>query len=234
MRRKLVAGLFFLLASAAVAEGQEPDSTSQFWPEVDLYINLNDKSRLFFVYSGTKQEDLGTYADGQTGVYFDFWALPALRKNLSRRPDASLSKLLLLRAGYLISRPKNDSGAATEQMLTCEATGRAPLPASLLLSDRNRFDFRWVNGDYTWRYRNRLKLERTFSAGRYQLTPYAHAEVFYSGEEGDFTRLRYAAGMEWTITRHIVLEGYYLRQNDWRSVPQFVNATGLAVQFYFR
>jgi hypothetical protein len=234
MRRKAALGLLLLLACAAAAKGEDSDSTSQFWPEVDLFIGLNARSRLYLVYSGTKKENLNTYADGQTGAYFDFWALPALRKDLRKRPDASLSRLLLVRTGYLYSRPLNSSGAATEHMLTYEATARAPLPKSLLVSDRNRFDFRWVNGDFTWRYRNRLKLERTFQAGRFQLTPYAHGEIFYSPEKRSFTRLRYAAGMEWAITQRIVLEGYYLRQNDWGSVPQFVNAAGLAVQFYLR
>ena len=60
------------------------------------------------------------------------------------------------------------------------------------------------------------------------------AEVFYSAEQRKWTRLRYAAGMEWTITMRIVLEGYFLRQNDWASSPQFVNALGVVMQFYLR
>jgi hypothetical protein len=32
------------------------------------------------------------------------------------------------------------------------------------MSDRNRFDFRFVSGqEFSWRYRNRLSLERNFS-----------------------------------------------------------------------
>jgi hypothetical protein len=40
--------------------------------------------------------------------------------------------------------------------------------------------------------------------------------------------------MEWTIARWVVLEGYYLRQKDWRSSPQFVNAIGATLQIYIR
>jgi len=119
-------------------------------------------------------------------------------------------------------------------MATGEATGRAHLPAALLLSDRNRVDFRWVDGDPRHRYRNRLKLERSFKAGRFEFTPYAHAEVFYDLRNRTWSRFRYAAGSEWAITKRIVAEGYYLRQNTWSAVPQFVNAIGAAVQFYIR
>jgi hypothetical protein len=223
-----------ILASASAACGQESDSTNEFWPEIDLFIKLREKSRLFVVYSGTRQENLGAYADGQVGVYFDYWALPALGRTGRANADVSRSKLLFVRAGYLFSRPLNSSGAVTEHMLTYELTGRANLPASLLLSDRNRVDLRWVDGDFKWRYRNRLKLERTFAMGHFELTPYAHGEVFYSIDQGAWTRVRYAAGAEWSITRRIVLEGYFLRQNDWKIVPQFVNAIGMAVQLYFR
>jgi Protein of unknown function (DUF2490) len=232
MRTRLPTACLLLFASTA--SGQDADTTNEFWPEVNVFINLGERSRLFAMYTATRQESLGTYADGQTGIYFDFWTLPPFRRRLNSHADLSRSKMLLLRTGYLFSRPKNNSGAATEHMLTFEATGRMHLPTSLLLSDRSRIDLRWPNGAFRWRYRNRLKLERTFRAGRFELTPYGHVEGFYSVDTKEWTRLRYAAGAEWALTRNIVLEGYYLRQNEWASTPRFVNAAGVVVQFYFR
>jgi len=231
--RKLFMALLMLLCLALPARAQEPDSTSEFWPEFDIFIKLNEKSRIFVLYTGTKQENLGAFADGQTGVHFDFYTIPAFRPVIASI-DQSRSKFLMVRIGYLISRPKNNSGTLTEHMATAEATARAQLRGGLLLSDRNRFDFRWVESDPRHRYRNRLKLERTFGIGRFQFTPYAHAEIFYDLKPRDWSRLRYAAGAEFSITKRIVLEGYFLRQNTWASVPQFVNALGTAVQFYFR
>ena len=228
----LLAG--FLLLFACSAHGQEDETTNEFWPEVNVFINLGERSRLFAMYSATRQESLGTYADGQTGIYFDFWIIPPFRRRVNSHADLSRSKMLLVRSGYLFSRPKNDSGAATEHVLTIEGTGRAHLPASLLLSDRSRVDLRWINGAFRWRYRNRLKLERTFRSGWLELTPYGYVEGFYSVDTKRWTRLRYAAGAEWAVTRKIVLEGYLLRQNDWGSSPRFVNAVGVVAQFYFR
>ena len=101
---------------ASCANGQESDSSNELWPEINMFIRLNDSSRIFAMGTATRQENLGTYADGQAGVYFDSWALPPLRGRLIGHADLSRSKLLLLRTGYLFARPKNNSGAATEHM----------------------------------------------------------------------------------------------------------------------
>jgi hypothetical protein len=239
MPRKPVRSLCVLLMANALALGAAAaappsDSANEFWPEFDFFIKLNEKSRIFILTSATKQEDLNAYADGQVGVHIDFWALPVLRHRLIRYVDQSRSSLLLFRFGYVYSHPKNNSGATNEDMATGEITGRAHLPRGWLLGDRNRLDFRWLDGNPKHRYRNRLKLEKTYDVSRFQLTPYAYAEVFYDFEQREWTRLRYAPGGEWAITKRVVLEAYYLRQNTWGSVPQFVNAFGLAAQFYFR
>jgi hypothetical protein len=206
----------------------------EFWPEIDVFIKLSDQARIYALYTATRQENLNTYSDGQIGIHLDIYGIRPLVKKVIQRIDSSRSKSLMVRIGYLYSHPKNNSGSATEYMPTIEATGRAHLPHDWLLSDRNRMDLRWVNGDPRHRYRNRLKLERTVDIGRFQLTPYAHGELFYEFRQRGWTRFRYAAGAEFSVTKRVVLEGYYLRQNTWASVPQFVNALGLAVQIYIR
>jgi hypothetical protein len=108
------------------------------------------------------------------------------------------------------------------------------VPGKILMSDRNRTDFRIIDGEYRPRYRNRLKVERNFKTGRFELNPYAHAEAFYDWHLKMFNRFRYTAGIEWTITRHIILESYYARQNDTAPSRRSVNALGAVAQFYFR
>jgi hypothetical protein len=221
--------------SPSVAAAAQPSAgTIEFWPEFDLFIQLNQESRIFAMYTATKSANLGEYANGQVGLYYDYWMVRPLRKPLISYFDPSRSKVLMLRVGYLLNRPKNNSGNATEHTATVEVNSRAQLPANLLLSMRNRLDLGWVAGDPNHRYRNRLKLDWTFNAGRFQFTPYAHAEVFYDFKEGRWTRFRYAAGAEWYITKRFALEGYYLRQNTWREVPQFVNGLGVVFQVHLR
>ena len=222
------------LGSVPDAAGQSSGSRNEFWPELNVYVNLNDKSRLYVEYSATSREDVGSYAEGQVGIFFDFWTFPPLRSRLHRSFDASLSKLLMIRTGYEYSSPKNNSGASTVHTLREEVTPRVPLPGSFLLSDRNRVDFRWVDGGFTWRYRNRLRLERTIDIGRFAITPYVQAEAFYTVDQGRWTRTRGAVGAEFAITRRLVYELYYLRQNDRTAVPSRVNAIGMALQVYLR
>jgi hypothetical protein len=229
----ILAVLPFLALSPGAA-AQPSVSLNEFWPEFDAFIRLNEKSRIFLVYSATKQQNLGAYSDGQAGAYIDFYAVRQLRPHLISYVDPARSKSLMLRAGYSVSRPTGNFISPTEHIVTVEATGRAHLPAGFLLSDRSRVDLRWVAGHPNDRYRNRAKLERAFQAGRFQLTPYAHGEFYYDFRLSKWTKWRWAAGAEWAITRRIVLEGYLLRQDTWRSVPRFVSGIGLTLQFFFR
>ncbi len=73
------------------------------------------------------------------------------------------------------------------------ATSHLPLTAKLLMTDRNRFDLDWSNG-FTWRYRNRLTLERTFAIHTFHLIPYASAEIYYESQYGKVSTTELYAG----------------------------------------
>jgi hypothetical protein len=74
------------------------------------------------------------------------------------------------------------------------ATSHFPLLAGLLLTDRNRFDLDWKNGNFTWRYRNKLTLERGFSIRAFHLIPYIAAEPFYESQYGKWSTISLYAG----------------------------------------
>jgi hypothetical protein len=213
---------------------QADDTRTEFWPECDVFLKLNEKSRLCFFYSATKLDDRQTYSDGSVAGYFDFYALPLFRRRLRAQADAAKSKLFMIRAGYVFTRTPSDSpDPFGEHTPTLEVHGRWLFSLALLLTDRSRVDLRFVDGDYRPRYRNRLKLEHTFKAGWLELTPYSHAEAFYDWRYDKFHRFRYAVGAEMALGRHLVFESYYLRQRDTVSSPHHVNAIGAAMQLYF-
>ena len=234
-RRLLTWVTLWVLPVLFTVRVQAQDTRNEFWPELDVFLKLNEKSRLFFLYSATKLDDRATYADGSFGAHLDFYTLPLFgRRLLQQHKDVARSKSFMLRVGYLFSRtPSGSTDPFTEHTPTVETHWRFHLPGTLLLTDRNRVDFRLVDGDYQPRYRNRLKLERTFKAGRVDLTPYSHAEAFYDWRFDKFHRFRYAAGAEVSLGRYFIFESYYLRQNDTVSAPKYVNAVGAALQFYF-
>jgi len=48
-----------------------------------------------------------------------------------------------------------------------------------MISERNRFDLDWQNAQFTWRYRNKLTIERTLTIVVYHPQPYVAVEPFY-------------------------------------------------------
>ena len=209
------------------------DLFDQLWPELNVFVNTSEHSRLFFLAAGTRVRQ-GGYTDGQLGAHLDMYFGPVFKHRAEKQPDEARSRLLSVRLGYLFGKtPKDSTDPFVEHTPIIEVSPRYYLPKRLLLTDRNRYDFRFLDGIYTPRYRNRLKIERTFEMGKRSLTPYAHVEGFYDRRFNGFHRFRYTAGAEFQINRRFVLEGYYLRQQDSQADPRGLNVAGIVLQFYF-
>jgi hypothetical protein len=210
---------------------------NQLWPETDVFVKLGENTRLFLLGSGTRIEEQGN-TDGTVGAHVDFFTSPLFKKRMdltAKRADVSRNRFLHIRIGYLYSHSSTRSAVRfTENTPTAEITPRYYLPRHFLITSRSRVDLRLLDGVFTPRFRQRLKLERTFEFKWTAITPYGHAEVFYDWRYHAFHRFRYTAGMEWELNKHFVLEGYYTRQRDNRSATRFLNIAGVSAQFYFR
>src|SRR6185312_10931812 len=97
----VVLALFPAPGDAQSSDARSSDARQEFWPGIDLYVNLNEQSRFFMKYSATRENHLDDYADGQVGGYLDFYLLPLVRKRLRELPDAARDKFLMFRIGYL-------------------------------------------------------------------------------------------------------------------------------------
>ena len=98
---RILTGLSFFLLSLFFADRvQAEDTRTEFWPEVDVFYKLNEKSRLYFFYSATKLDNRETYADGSIAGYLDFYTLPLLGRRHRPSADAARSKLLGLGASF--------------------------------------------------------------------------------------------------------------------------------------
>jgi hypothetical protein len=106
-----------------------------------------------------------------------------------------------------------------------------PILWKVFLSDRNRQDLRWVDGEFSARYRNRLMLERDFSIGDFRFTGYGSAEVYYDSRFDTFNRNRFIFGIAFPVTNCFGLDLSYARQNDSRSKPYHVKAVGIILVF---
>lgn len=215
--------------------GRAQETRNEFWPEVDVYINVKPKVRLYLIGTIAKAVEDGELFnaksyEAQVGAHVDF--IP--------------NNHLILRTGYRYSTAVGDNeDDFREHRLITEQTLRKLLPGDFLLSDRNRQDFRFINGDFSFRYRNRVTIERELPVLKSRtITPYISGEVFYDTRFNEWNRNRVAVGVQHTLKggplqkmllhkRQVVLDLFFMRQNDSRSDTPHVNAIGASVAFYF-
>src|SRR6476620_6267751 len=192
-----ILAVFLLLIGIQGATAQEPTTRKEFWPEIDVYITVKPRVRLYLTGTVSKSVEDGELRnaqgyEGQIGVHVDY--IP--------------NKHVILRTGYRYGTSVgSNSEPFKEHRLLTEQTLRQLLPGDLLLSDRNREDFRFVNGDFSFRYRNRVTLEREvqlfkvpFLMGR-TITPYISGEIFYDTRYGVWNRNRLAVGVQQSLRR---------------------------------
>ena len=226
--------LYLMLISTQAARAQEP-ARKEFWPEVDVYINVKPKVRLYLLGTVSKSVEDGELFnakgyEAQVGVHVDY--IP--------------NKYLILRTGYRYGTAIGDTDDDyREHRLLTEQTLRKLIPGDFLVSDRNRQDFRFITGEFSFRYRNRLTIEREVHLFKERtITPYVSGELFYDTRYKVWNRNRVAVGVQHALRagpllktvlpkRQIILDIYFMRQNDSRSSSPHVNALGAALVFYF-
>lgn len=239
MRRETIAIAAVLLLAASPISAEE---RNEFWPELDAYIKLGERTRLFLGLAGTIAEETQTatgstrYEDAQVGVHLDVTLAPLLRPDL-RQGDWQRNRYFWMRIGYRYGRTLGaaDDGADRfrERRGIFELTGRtAPLAGGVELVTRFRWDARDVNDRYSNRYRLRLTVERPFEWTGRAVVPFASAETFYDTRFDTWNRQRYQVGAEFELNRSWRLEPALYRQNDSRAEPARVNAFGLALKYF--
>lgn len=204
----------------------------QFLPEIDFYYKLSSGVRLQFQAKQTREGGEPTQAE--IGPTIDFYVHPWIRLDKVRKFDLddAKSRPLVVSVGYRYL-PEANGGAATNR-LEPVMTSRFPVSTKVLITDRNRFDLDWKNGDFTWRYRNRLQVEGPVPIGSYHLTPYASVEPFYQSQYGKWSETAIYAGCIFPIRKHAQLDPYYEHQNQTGKKPnEQLNQFGLVLSLYF-
>lgn len=225
----LISAAFATLSCGVPARAQ----TDQVWPEVSTFVKLTDQMR-FYLLATTVKENRESM-EGEFGPNFDFY-IKRLRKRSSWgpiSPDDSKNRLLMVRIGYRYIRPYSGD-ASSEHRGVLEATTRYPLALGILVSDRHRLDLRSIDEEFSWRYRNRLTVEREFTIKRFRFSPYARGEIWYDSRYDKVSRTSLIIGSSFPVTRHLELEGFLEHQNDTGgSSNRTVNGVGLVTNLYF-
>jgi len=222
----------FLLLTAGMARAQTPAAETEVWPKVSAFIELRPKTRLEI------------FAQRQNGEEFPYtqWNVGAMvsyrMKRLVRLDDNDIDeenkRLLVLGAGYEYLQTTQSGNTKRENRIIFQGTGRHRPGAGFLLTDRNRLEFRWVNGVYDFRYRNKLTVNRAFRVDKFRFTPYAAGELFRDRNHHSWGEDQYAFGVQLPYKKILMLDTYYLHQNCTTCSQQHINVLGLTLNLYFR
>jgi hypothetical protein len=206
--------------------------TGQVLPEIDTHAKLSSDLRFSFQVKETREA--GDPTQAEVGPSLDFYLKPlvSLKGATEFDLDDSKSRALVFTIGYRYL-PQANHAPSTNRMEPV-VTFNFPLKARFLLSDRNRADLDWKSGSFSWRYRNRVQIERALRIRSYHPVPYASAEFFFESQYGKWSDTAIYAGCRFPIGKHLNFTPYYEHQNNTGKSPnQQLNQLGLMLNLYF-
>jgi hypothetical protein len=218
---------------AATLAAQTPQQ-DQFWPELDYFQSLTAHTRLF-VTAQWSLNGIPGQQDEQYGVSFDvMFRRPNFLPHVlgAKALDEDRGETVQLRLGYKWSQTIQTDDPSTTNRLFTEVTTRARI-GSVLMADRNGFDWRWVSGGYSTRYRNRVEAQRPVKIDSYQLTPYSNCEWAYVLGRSGWSSVKCEFGAQFPVLPHLTVIPYYGILNVWQSNPLETQAFGLTLAASF-
>jgi hypothetical protein len=208
-----VAVLVALPAAAAFAQ----ESTSEVWPAVNIYWRPAEHYRSFLDLSASSERE-GAKREATVGIYQDY-----IYQTHLQRPRA------FVRLGYAYTFSTRDD-SYRESRLVGELNLGRDIPMTLWLVNRLRGELRWVNGEQSYRVRDRIHLQRgTRGVLHPRLRPYATIEGYYDSRYRTIARVGGRIGSDVRLGDHTSIEIYVARQDNSRSEPRHLNAFGLTV-----
>jgi hypothetical protein len=233
--RCLAAAAVIALLTPAAASGA---STSyEFWPEVNGYFGLGERSRLLFTAAGTRAMEASiddgdaVFQNAQFSVNLDYTLAPILRRDV---PQAEWSKnrLLWARIGFEYGTSGN-SGFRSYTGIA-ELNSRYGLLSNTWLTGRLRADFRDLNGTPSQRWRVRVGAEWDLAYDDHPYSPYCSAEMLYDTRFDKWSRTTLKAGVETPIAERWRIEPYLaLQLNRPADELNRVLGLGLTLKRYF-
>ncbi len=91
---------------------------------------------------------------------------------------------------------------------------------------RNRLEYRVIEGDESWRLREKIKIKRDINLSGFKFSPFLSEEIFYDFKIGDFNQNRVKAGVSKEIIHNLEFTLFYMyksnkRDNSWFGANVF-------------
>lgn len=224
-----VATLLTSAQAQAPAPLEAPATPTVFWSQVDTYVGLTHSIDFMMLASGSPGKD-ESHPEFVLGPNLDIALLNFIPHLKLTNPERS--KYLTFRVGYRYV--KNLYGKETAQKNgVLELTPRLPLPLGFEIGDRNRIDLQGLPKQFSWRYRNRLTLARSFQVRKFAFTPYGSVEEFYNCELGEWAQYNWRVGVISRITPKVEVETWFRRTNTIVAPIATVDVVGVKLVLFF-
>ncbi|HMC53980.1 MAG TPA: hypothetical protein VKH19_02310 [Gemmatimonadaceae bacterium] len=207
-----------ICASMSRAANAQSAST-EIWPEIDILWTPARHQRTFLELSASNERE-GSKREATFGLYQDYLMLPRG----------------YVRAGYRYTFSTRDA-SYRESRAVLEATLAIRAPFAMRVVNRVRPEFRWVNGAYSYRVRDRVHVGRLpsilQSRGRFW-APYVTFEAYYDSRFDAIARIGGRVGTEFSIRGPAAMDVYLARQNNSQPERSYVNALGTVLKLNYR
>ncbi len=218
MKKVLI--LLLLLTAACVrvrAQGQDNDDV-QLWPDVTVGFRLNPTVSLNLFGTLRFGQDINARITHQVGAAVNF------------RVNDYLSIVPAYRSVWSYPTPARRSH---ENRYFVDVTPRLPLGKGFTLLDRNRGEVRDINEQTSWRYRNRIQLDKALSWREHEITPYVASEFHYESRYHTWNRKMIWVGTRLPVSKHVTLDVHYSRTWDARARPGYWHIVGIMTRMEF-
>ena len=208
-----IAVLTVLTATVAVIRisGQDSSKAAEFDPSVWVLLEVNKHTRLDFYTGRERSEELDS-SKWKVGVGASIRVRPIF--DLFGDDDPDKKHTVVLGAVFEHSQTTEAGAKRIDNKIALDAWGRwAFKKPKILISDRNRVEFRWVNGDYHIRYRNWLFAERPIKIKNIKISPFGGAEPFWDQRYGKWNLFRFMAGARIPLMRRTFVDVFYSREH---------------------
>src|SRR5438128_1937173 len=179
MKKALLLLLLLTVARGRVAAQNQDNEDVQLWPDLTIGFKLNPTVTL------------NLFATARLGQYFGAFVSNQLGTSVNVRVNKYLSIAPSYR--HIWAHP-TATKYTQENRYFFDVTPRLPLGKGFALSDRNRGEVREIDEKVSWRYRNRLQLEKALIWHEHQLTPYLAGEAHYDSRYHEWNRKQFWLG----------------------------------------
>ena len=231
--QRIATSVLLVIIVLNTVKAQDRDVAKEFDPGVTVDIAAG-RFR-FDVYTGREKSEELEAGDAKFGGGISFRVKP-LFKTFIDALDTDKQHVFVARLGYEFRRAGENEQSSHTHELMADGTFRWGFPKKILVSDRNRFGLRWIDGDPSFRYRNRLQVERPFTILKRKVTPYASAEAFWDSRYHSWNRFDYTGGTEIPLPyfRRATVDLYYTRERCITCPDPHTDILGVNLHIFLR